>query len=130
MFINFVILSVGMIFFVVFCVLIFRFFINDLVIIVESRKVVFYFFVLFLFFGIFLVVNNMFNSVGYIKKSMVIGMICFWGIRFLFSYGFGVLMRDMVGMWFGMGLSNVFGVVIVFVWFFRGSWMRVIIEKY
>lgn len=128
MLINFTILSVGTLLFAFFRVEIFRFFINDPAIIAESRKVVLYFSASLPFFGIFSAVNNTFNSAGQTKKSMVIEMIRLWGVRLPLSYGLGVLMRDTAGMWLGMGLSNVLGAVIALAWFFRGSWMRRIIE--
>ncbi|ASJ06797.1 MATE family efflux transporter [Thermococcus pacificus] len=129
MVINFTILGVGTLLFIFFRVPIFRFFINDPAVIAESAKVVKYFSASLPFFGIFAAVNNVFQSAGQTKKSMVLGMVRLWGIRLPLSYGLGVLMRDTAGMWLGMGLSNVIGAVVALAWFLRGSWMKAIIEE-
>lgn len=129
MLINFTILGVGTLLFAFFRVPIFRFFISDPQIIGESAKVVKYFSASLPFFGIFSAVNNVFQSSGHTKKSMVLGMVRLWGIRLPLSYGLGVLMRDTAGMWLGMGLSNVLGAVIALAWFLRGNWMSGIIEE-
>ncbi|ASJ00490.1 MATE family efflux transporter [Thermococcus gorgonarius] len=129
MVINFTILGVGTLLFIFFRVPIFRFFINDPAVIAESAKVVKYFSASLPFFGIFAAVNNVFQSAGQTKKSMVLGMVRLWGIRLPLSYGLGVLMRDTAGMWLGMGLSNVLGAVMALAWFLKGSWMKAIIEE-
>lgn len=101
-------------------------------------------FVLF-FNGIFVVVMRIFSLVGYIKKSMVFSMFCFWGFRIFLSYVFGYVVVVMVfgfrvlfveffgmslkGVFFGMGMSNFLVVIVVFIWFSRGMWMRCIIEE-
>ena len=128
--INFTILGAGTLLFILFRVPIFRFFINDPAIIAESAKVVKYFAASLPFFGIFSAVNNVFQSAGHTKKSMVLSMVRLWGLRLPLSYGLGVLMRDTAGIWLGMGLSNFLGAVIALAWFLTGSWMERIIEEH
>ncbi len=77
--INFTILGIGTLIFILFRVEIFRFFINDPAIIAESAKVVKYFSASLPFFGIFSAVNNVFQSSGHTKKSMVLGIFRLWG---------------------------------------------------
>ena len=127
--INFTILGAGTLLFILFRVPIFRFFINDPAIIAESAKVVRYFAASLPFFGIFSAVNNVFQSAGHTKKSMVLSMVRLWGLRLPLSYGLGVLMRNTAGIWLGMGLSNFLGAVIALAWFLTGSWMERIIEE-
>ncbi|WP_167891644.1 MATE family efflux transporter [Thermococcus sp. MAR1] len=127
--INFAILSVGTLLFAFFRVEIFSFFINDPAIIAESAKVVKYFSASLPFFGIFSAVNNVFQSSGHTKKSMLLSMLRLWGLRLPLSYGLGILVRDTAGMWLGMGLSNVLGAVVALAWFLTGSWMERIIEE-
>ncbi|WP_297461517.1 MATE family efflux transporter [Thermococcus sp.] len=126
--INFTILGAGTLLFALFRVEIFSFFINDPAIIAESAKVVKYFSASLPFFGIFSAVNNVFQSAGHTKKSMLLSMFRLWGLRLPLSYGLGVLMRDTAGIWLGMGLSNVLGALVALAWFLRGSWMVGIIE--
>jgi len=127
--INFTILGVGTLLFALFRVQIFSFFINDPAIIAESAKVVKYFSASLPFFGIFSAVNNVFQSSGHTKKSMLLSMFRLWGLRLPLSYGLGVLTRDTAGLWLGMGLSNVLGALVALAWFLRGSWMRAIIDE-
>jgi len=126
---NFTILGIGTLLFIFFRVPIFRFFINDPAVVAESAKVVKYFSASLPFFGVFSAVNNAFQSAGQTKKSMVLGMVRLWGIRLPLSYGLGLLIRDTAGMWLGMGLSNVLGAVLALAWFFKGSWMKKVIEE-
>ncbi|MDV3103460.1 MATE family efflux transporter [Thermococcus waiotapuensis] len=128
MVINFAILSVGTLLFILFRVPIFRFFINDPAVIAESAKVVEYFSASLPFFGVFAAVDNVFQSAGQTKKSMILGMVRLWGLRLPLSYWLGVLMKDTTGTWLGMGLSNVLGAVMAIAWFLRGSWRKAIIE--
>jgi Na+-driven multidrug efflux pump len=127
--INFAILSVGTLLFALFRVEIFSFFIKDPAIIAESAKVVKYFSASLPFFGIFSAVNNVFQSSGHTKKSMVLSMFRLWGLRLPLSYGLGILVKDTAGMWLGMGLSNVLGAIVALAWFLTGSWMSRIIEE-
>lgn len=82
------------------------------------------------FFGIFSAVNQVFNSAGHTKKSMVLGIIRLWILRIPLSYWLGVAMKDTAGMWLGMGLSNVIGALIGLAWFLKGSWLRGVIEEH
>ena len=126
---NFTILSAGTLLFALFRVQIFSFFIHDQAIIAESAKVVRYFSASLPFFGIFSAVNNVFQSSGHTKKSMLLGILRLWGLRLPLSYGLGILIRDTAGVWLGMGLSNILGAMVAFAWFMRGSWMRRIIDN-
>ncbi len=126
---NFTILSAGTLLFALFRVQIFSFFIHDQAIIAESAKVVRYFSASLPFFGIFSAVNNVFQSSGHTKKSMLLGILRLWGLRLPLSYGLGLLLKDTAGVWLGMGLSNILGAMVAFAWFMRGSWMRRIIDN-
>ncbi|WP_297438037.1 MATE family efflux transporter [Thermococcus sp.] len=128
MLINFTILGVGTLFFILFRVPIFNFFINDPAITAESAKVVKYFAASLPFFGIFSAVNNVFQSSGHTKKSMFLSIARLWGIRLPLSYGLGILVKDTAGLWLGMGLSNIIGAIVALTWFLTGSWMSRIIE--
>ncbi len=128
MLMNFTILGTGTILFVLFRIQIFGFFIKDPAIVAESAKVVEYFSASLPFFGVFSAVNNVFQSSGHTKKSMILSMVRLWGIRLPLSYGLGILMRDTAGMWLGMGISNVLGAVAAVIWFLTGSWMKRIID--
>ncbi|MDK2870268.1 MAG: hypothetical protein PWP39_1503 [Pyrococcus sp.] len=130
MLINFTILSIGTLTFAIFRVPIFKFFVNDPMVIAESKKVVMYFSASLPFFGIFSAVNNVFNSAGHTKKSMILGIIRLWILRIPLSYWLGVVMKDTAGMWLGMGLSNVIGALIGLAWFLRGSWLKGVIEEH
>ena len=59
---------------------------------------------------------------------MILGMLRLWVLRIPLAYLLGVLMADTLGVWLGMGLSNIIGALIGFLWFLKGSWMRRIIE--
>ncbi len=126
---NFTILSAGTLLFALFRVQIFSFFIHDQAIIAESAKVVRYFSASLPFFGIFSAVNNVFQSSGHTKKSMLLGILRLWGLRLPLSYGLGLLLKDTAGVWLGMGLSNILGAMVAFAWFMKGSWMRRIIDN-
>ncbi len=126
---NFTILSAGTLLFALFRVQIFSFFIHDQAIIAESAKVVRYFSASLPFFGIFSAVNNVFQSSGHTKKSMLLGILRLWGLRLPLSYGLGILLKDTAGVWLGMGLSNILGAMVAFAWFMKGSWMRRIIDN-
>nr|WP_040681425.1 MATE family efflux transporter [Thermococcus zilligii] len=128
MVINFMVLSFGTLLFIIFRVPIFRFFINDPAVIAESAKVVEYFSASLPFFGVFAAVDNVFQSAGQTKKSMILGMVRLWALRLPLSYWLGVLMRDTTGTWLGMGLSNVLGAVMAIAWFLGGSWRKAIID--
>ena len=128
MLINFVILSIGTAIVVIFRPQIFSFFIKDREILKESVKVVRYFAFSLPFFGIFDAVSNVFQSAGHTKKSMILGMLRLWVLRIPLAYLLGILMADTLGVWLGMGLSNIIGALIGFLWFLKGSWMRRIIE--
>ncbi|NJE84890.1 MATE family efflux transporter [Thermococcus sp. CX2] len=129
MLINFIILSAGTAIVIVFRPQIFGFFIKDPEVLAESVKFVKYFAVSLPFFGILSAVSNVFQSAGHTKKAMVLGMIRLWILRIPLAYGLGQFLNDTIGVWLGMGLSNILSALFALAWFLRGSWMRKIIEK-
>jgi putative MATE family efflux protein len=124
---NLIVLTIGTLIVVVFRAQIFGFFVRDERVLAESAKFVRYFAFSLPFFGIFSAVNNVFQSSGHTKKSMLLGMLRLWGLRIPLAYFLGKLMADTTGVWLGMGLSNVLAATIGFLWFLRGSWMKRII---
>lgn len=109
---------------------IFRVFLNDEEVIKESTVVWKYFLTSVPFFnGIFVVVNNVFRASGHTKKSMALGILRLWGLRIPLSYVLGyTLLGSSIGVFLGMGLSNVIAGLFAFVWFLKGSWMKRIID--
>ena len=110
---------------------IFRIFLDDKAVIKESAIVWKYFLTSVPFFnGIFVVVNNVFRASGHTKKSMMLGILRLWGLRIPLSYLLGYLiLGSSIGVFLGMGLSNVIAGLFGFIWFLRGTWMRRIIEE-
>ncbi len=110
---------------------IFRVFLNDEEVIKESAVVWKYFLTSVPFFnGIFVVVNNVFRASGHTKKSMTLGILRLWGLRIPLSYILGyILLGSSIGVFLGMGLSNVIAGLFAFVWFLKGSWMKRIIDE-
>jgi len=109
---------------------IFRIFLNDNAVINESAIVWKYFLTSVPFFnGIFVVVNNVFRASGHTKKSMMLGILRLWGLRIPLTYILGYLiLGSSIGVFLGMGLSNVIAGLFALVWFLRGTWMKRIIE--
>ena len=109
---------------------IFRIFLNDKGVIKESALVWKYFLTSVPFFnGIFVVVNNVFRASGHTKKSMMLGILRLWGLRIPLSYLLGYLiLGSSIGVFLGMGLSNVIAGLFAFAWFLKGSWMKRIID--
>jgi len=110
---------------------IFRVFLNDEAVIKESAIVWKYFLTSVPFFnGIFVVVNNVFRASGHTKKSMSLGILRLWGLRIPLSYLLGyILLGSSVGVFLGMGLSNIMAGLFAFAWFLKGSWMKRIIDQ-
>ncbi len=129
--VNFTIATTAILIIGLFRVQIFKVFLNDPAVIEESAIVLKYFLSSVPFFnGIFVVVNNVFRSSGHTKKSMILGILRLWGLRIPLSYvlGYFVFMSS-VGVFLGMGLSNVIGATVAIIWFLTGSWMKRIIEE-
>jgi len=110
---------------------IFGVFLNDEAVIKESAIVWKYFLTSVPFFnGIFVVVNNVFRASGHTKKSMSLGILRLWGLRIPLSYLLGyILLGSSVGVFLGMGLSNIMAGLFAFAWFLKGSWMKRIIDQ-
>ena len=110
---------------------IFRVFLNDDEVIKESAVVWKYFLTSVPFFnGIFVVVNNVFRASGHTKKSMILGILRLWGLRIPLSYTLGyILLGSSIGVFLGMGLSNIVAGIFAFAWFLRGTWMKRIIDE-
>ncbi|NJE07056.1 MATE family efflux transporter [Thermococcus sp. M39] len=125
---NFIILSIGTLIVVMFRPQIFGAFINDAAVLAESAVFVKYFAFSLPFFGILAAVSNVFQSSGHTKKSMVLGMLRLWVLRIPLAYWLGKLTASTVGVWLGMGLSNVVSALVALAWFLKGSWMRRIID--
>ncbi len=129
MLINLIILTVGTVFMVVLYRPIFRTFINDPEVLSEASLVSKYFLTSLPFFGIFAVVTGVFQTAGHTKTSMVLGLVRLWGLRIPLAYTLGVLLTSSMGVYLGMGLSNVLAAILALLWFLRGAWMRGIIER-
>ena len=110
---------------------VFKVFLDDKAVIKESAIVWKYFLTSVPFFnGIFVVVDNVFRASGHTKKSMMLGILRLWGLRIPLSYLLGYLiLGSSIGVFLGMGLSNVIAGLFGFTWFLRGTWMRRIIEE-
>ncbi|WP_457742569.1 MATE family efflux transporter, partial [Thermococcus sp.] len=128
MVINFLVLSAGTAFIVVFNQQVFRAFINDPEVLREASLVAKYFLTSLPFFGIFSVASGVFQTAGKTKGSMVLGLIRLWGLRIPLSYFLGLVVKASWGVYLGMGLSNVLSALIAFLWFMRGSWRERIID--
>ncbi|WP_342781700.1 hypothetical protein [Thermococcus aciditolerans] len=81
------------------------------------------------FFGVYSAVTDVFQSSGHTRNELILSTLRLWGLRLPLGYGLGVLMHDTSGLWLGMGLSNLFSVVIAFAWFMKGTWTRKIIDN-
>ncbi len=125
---NFIILSIGTLIVVMFRPQIFGAFIKDDAVLAESSVFVKYFAFSLPFFGILAAVSNVFQSAGHTKKSMVLGMLRLWVLRIPLAYWLGKLTASTVGIWLGMGLSNVAAALVALTWFLKGSWMKRIIN--
>ena len=110
---------------------IFRIFLDDKAVVEESAIVWRYFLTSVPFFnGLFVVVNNVFRASGHTKKSMMLGILRLWGLRIPLSYFLGyIIIGSSIGVFLGMGLSNVIAGLFGFVWFLQGTWMRRIIDE-
>ncbi|WP_084177564.1 MATE family efflux transporter [Palaeococcus pacificus] len=130
MIVNFTIASIAIILIGVFRVQVFKVFLDDPAVIAESAVVMKYFLISVPFFnGIFMVVNNVFQSAGHTKKSMLLGILRLWGLRIPLSYLFGYyILMSSKGVFLGMGLSNFIAASVGILWFLKGSWMKRIIE--
>ncbi|AIF68711.1 multidrug transporter MatE [Palaeococcus pacificus DY20341] len=128
MFTNFIILSVGTALVVIFRPQIFSFFINDEAVLAESARFIKYFAFSLPFFGILAAVSNVFQSAGHTKKAMILGILRLWTLRIPLAYSLGLFFNSTVGVWLGMGLSNLLTALVALAWFLRGSWMRRIID--
>ncbi|HII60859.1 MATE family efflux transporter [Pyrococcus horikoshii] len=136
MVINFLIAGIAVLIIGIFRVPIFKVFLNDPMVIAESKIVLEYFLISVPFFnGIFVVVTGAFSSSGHTVKSMIMSMLRLWGFRIPLSYVFGYVPTfaklfgfTSRGVFFGMGLSNFLAAIVGLAWFLKGSWMRKIIE--
>jgi putative MATE family efflux protein len=128
MFTNFIILSIGTALVVIFRPQIFGFFIKDKAVLAESARFIKYFAFSLPFFGILAAVSNVFQSAGHTKKAMILGILRLWALRIPLAYTLGIFFNSTIGVWLGMGLSNLLTALIALAWFFRGTWMRRIID--
>jgi len=80
------------------------------------------------FFGLFSAVEGVFRGSGHNTPPMIADIVRLWGLRIPLSY---ILMKyyGSNGIWWGMTLSNVFASLLIVVFYLRGGWKKVVIEK-
>lgn len=79
------------------------------------------------FFGVFTIINGAFQGAGDTKPVMVLNICRLWGIRLPAAYILAILiMKNPVGIWISMFLSNLLISMIGIYWFSRGKWMHAI----
>ncbi|MGC9125355.1 MAG: MATE family efflux transporter, partial [Caldisericaceae bacterium] len=80
------------------------------------------------FFGLLSAVEGVFRGSGHNTPPMIADLVRLWVLRIPLSY---ILMKyyGSNGIWWGMTLSNVFSSLLILVFYIRGSWKKVVIEK-
>jgi Na+-driven multidrug efflux pump len=107
-----------------------RFFVDDPEVIREAGR----FFLIVpasnYFFIVIMVLSSAFYGSGHTRPVMVISLLRQWAFRMPLAYLFGVLMGwGSVGIYVGMGLSNVICSVITIWVFMRGRWTHAVISS-
>lgn len=107
-----------------------RAFIDDQEIMDLSRDMFFIIALSLPFFGMFLAIEGAFRGSGHTIPPMVLGVARLWVFRVPLAYYLAVNLNwGPNGIWWALSLSNIISLIILFLWFQRGTWKHAIIEK-
>ena len=110
------------------------FFINNPSVISEGSRLIAIFVFSVPFFGFFRIFDSTFRGTGHTKSAMVLSLTRLWLLRVGLSYllAFGIMgvgfQMGVVGIWWGMALSNVLGAGLSYIWFSIGKWKKKTVE--
>jgi Na+-driven multidrug efflux pump len=112
-------------FFFIFSQQLFSVFINERDVISYGRTFMMAFGVTIIGFGVFNSVQAAYMASGRTVPSMIMGLIRLWGLRVPLAVLFGFIIGwDAVGIWIGMGLSNILSALVALAWAATGSWKK------
>lgn len=110
------------------------FFINNPEVIETGSQFIAIFIFSIPFFGFFRIFDSTYRGTGHTKSAMLLSLTRLWGFRFgisyLLAFGFmGIGMElGVIGIWWGMAISNILGASLSFIWFYLGKWKEKTIE--
>ncbi len=104
-----------------------RFFISDPAVISAGTQFIRIFAFTVPFFGVFFPVMFALRAAGKTKHSAALGVIRLWGMRIPFTYFFSKI-YGLIGVWWGLALSNVGGAVVAVYFLLNAGWLRRIVE--
>ena len=81
------------------------------------------------FFGVYASSLSAFQGAGRTIPTMILGIIRLWLMRIPFSYVLAfTLGLGVVGLWWGMAISNVTSAIAALIWVSLGRWKKGVIE--
>jgi Na+-driven multidrug efflux pump len=81
------------------------------------------------FFGVYASSLSAFQGAGHTVPTMILGVVRLWLMRIPFSYLLAfTLGYEVIGLWWGMAISNVTSAAVALIWVSLGSWKRGVIE--
>lgn len=108
---------------------IYRFFIDNQVVVSLGSTYITFFVPFISFFTIFRLCMSVFNAAGKTKVSMALSLIRLWGMRILLSYVFYFVFKmGAIGIWIGLALGNVGAAILSIAWLSKSKWQQKIIE--